>query len=163
MIKVVAAKFKSFRFLTNYNSHNNGRIWVLWNPSTVAVSSLDAHVQFLHCQVYHHATSVLFSATFVYASNDLVARESLWSALSDISPTVSAWVVLGDFNVVRHVAERVSNTSPSLTDILAFNACILNCALDDIQSSGCEYTWSNKQDGNARVWCKLDRVLVNAC
>ncbi|KAK9697826.1 hypothetical protein RND81_08G063700 [Saponaria officinalis] len=160
--KVVTAKFKSYQVLSNCNSHNNGRIWILWNPATVTVSSLETQAQFVHCTVLHHATGVLFSATFVYAFNDALARESLWSALRTISSTVREWVVLGDFNVVHDVAEKVSNSSHNLNDILAFNACILHCALDDLQSSGCEYTWSNKQDGNARVWCKLDRVLVNA-
>ncbi|KAK9689632.1 hypothetical protein RND81_09G072400 [Saponaria officinalis] len=31
----------------------------------------------------------------------------------------------------------------------------------DLKSSGCEYTWTNKQDGAYRIWSKLDRAMVN--
>lgn len=33
------------------------------------------------------------------------------------------------------------------------------CGLVDIKSTGCFYTWSNKQDGDKSVCCKLDRML----
>ncbi|KAK9675612.1 hypothetical protein RND81_11G018700 [Saponaria officinalis] len=71
------------------------------------------------------------------------------------------WIVLGDFNMVRDVQERVSDSPPSLSDILDFNTCILRCGLDDLKSLGCDFTWANKQDEGARVWSKLDRALLN--
>ncbi|KAK9705545.1 hypothetical protein RND81_07G065200 [Saponaria officinalis] len=68
--------------------------------------------------------------------------------------------------VVTHhgsdVSERISDAPTNLTDILDFNSCILGCSLDDLHSSGCAFTWTNNQDGNARVWSKLDRALVNS-
>ncbi|XP_074321237.1 uncharacterized protein LOC141657793 [Silene latifolia] len=76
--------------------------------------------------------------------------------------TSSIWLVLGDFNVVRDVSERVSSSPPDLADILDFNECLLNCQLDDINGSGCEFTWTNKQDDTTRVWSKLDRALANS-
>ncbi|XP_074299058.1 uncharacterized protein LOC141630078 [Silene latifolia] len=42
-----------------------------------------------------------------------------------------------------------------------FRCSVLDCKLEDIGSSGCEYTWTNKQDDNTRVWSKLDRALAN--
>ncbi|XP_010693317.2 uncharacterized protein LOC104906279 [Beta vulgaris subsp. vulgaris] len=41
------------------------------------------------------------------------------------------------------------------------NQCLQSCGLGDITSTGCLYTWNNKQSGNARVFSKLDRILVN--
>ncbi|KAK9705447.1 hypothetical protein RND81_07G057900, partial [Saponaria officinalis] len=69
------------------------------------------------------------------------------------------WLVLGDFNVVRSTEERVSSHLPLFSDIMDFNQCVLSCGLEDIQGTGCEFTWSNRQDGD-RVWCKLDRAMV---
>ncbi|KAK9733280.1 hypothetical protein RND81_04G056900 [Saponaria officinalis] len=70
-------------------------------------------------------------------------------------------MVIGDFNVIRDVSERISSVLPNLDDILAFNSCLFQCGLMDLPSSGCEYTWTNKQDGADRVWSKLDRAMVN--
>ncbi|XP_074296877.1 uncharacterized protein LOC141627534 [Silene latifolia] len=75
---------------------------------------------------------------------------------------VNKWVLLGDFNVVRDVSERISNTPPNLADILDCNSCHLHCGVADITSSGCEMTWTNKQDIDTLVWSKLDRALTNA-
>ncbi|KAK9750861.1 hypothetical protein RND81_02G227600 [Saponaria officinalis] len=74
---------------------------------------------------------------------------------------IMEWVFLGDFNVIRDISERISNTLPNLTDIVEFNSCIIDYGLVDLSISGCEFTWNNNHDGSDRVWSKLDRVLVN--
>ncbi|KAK9705521.1 hypothetical protein RND81_07G063400 [Saponaria officinalis] len=70
------------------------------------------------------------------------------------------WLLVGDFNVVRDSSERITSSLPNLSDILEFNACLLACGLEDMSGAGCDFTWTNNQDGQARVWCKLDRALV---
>ncbi|XP_074288950.1 uncharacterized protein LOC141614095 [Silene latifolia] len=69
--------------------------------------------------------------------------------------------MLGDFNVVRDVSERVRSTPPTLSDILYFNSWLLNCGVDDVNGSGCELTWKNKQDISTLVWSKHNRALAN--
>ncbi|XP_074288752.1 uncharacterized protein LOC141613909 [Silene latifolia] len=56
----------------------------------------------------------------------------------------------GDFNIVRAMEERIGLNPPSLTKILAFNQCLLDNNLDDVQRFGCEHTWTNKRDVEAR-------------
>ncbi|KAK9757812.1 hypothetical protein RND81_01G187800 [Saponaria officinalis] len=158
--RIFKSVFSSYHVLTNYEFHSNGRIWVLWNPTTVSVSAVVSHAQVIHFQLCHHGSGVTFQVSIVYACNDAKLREELWSSLSLVQPGLN-WIVMGDFNVVRDIQERANNTLPILFDILSFNQCILNCGLDDLQSTGCEFTWTNKQDGVARVWSKLDRVMVN--
>ncbi|KAK9698263.1 hypothetical protein RND81_08G092300 [Saponaria officinalis] len=157
--KVINQRFTEYGVLHN-STISNGRVWVVWNPRTVTVQALDVHVQYIHCHITHHETGNQCNATFVYASNNAHIREELWSALGRIS-SAHNWIVLGDFNVVRDVQERVSDSPPKLTDILDFNACILRCGLEDLKSLGCELTWTNKQDEGARFWSKIDRALVN--
>ncbi|KAK9740129.1 hypothetical protein RND81_03G013800 [Saponaria officinalis] len=105
--------------------------------------------------------SIFFHCTIVYASNDPTTRLALWDDLLSFSSNVREWLVFGDFNVIRDVSERISSAPSNLDDILAFNSCLLQCGLMDLPSSGCEYTWTNKQDGADRVWSKLDRAMVN--
>ncbi|KAK9723951.1 hypothetical protein RND81_05G036600 [Saponaria officinalis] len=130
--KIANTMFPHYQVICNYSYHNNGRIWILWRPTTVSVRTIEVNSQYIHCHITHYNSCTEFSVTFVYASND----------------------------PLRCGGEDKHNP-PCLHDILDFNACLLNCALDDIQSSGCAFTWSNKQEGAARVWCKLDRALAN--
>ncbi|XP_074288545.1 uncharacterized protein LOC141613701 [Silene latifolia] len=108
------------------------------------------------------ASNQSIAVTFVYGFNDPRARVGLWDELTSISATITqAWVVLGDFNVVRKLSERAGPNPPSTQDILDFNACLAHCYLDDMHSMGYDFTWSNKQCTGTRTWARLDRVLVN--
>ncbi|XP_074305112.1 uncharacterized protein LOC141640050 [Silene latifolia] len=160
--KFIKNRFSNYHVVCNYSSHYNDRIWLIWNPVTIAVTTLIVHDQFIHCSIVHHATSHKFHLTLVYGNNDPQIRLDLWSALSSIKNTVTDWLVLADLNVVRDVSERVSLSPPDLADILDFNECILKFQLDDINGSGCDFTWTNKQDDSTRVWSKLDRVVANS-
>ncbi|XP_074305964.1 uncharacterized protein LOC141641192 [Silene latifolia] len=66
---------------------------------------------------------------------------------------------MGNFNVIRYLHGKVSHISPVLSELVDFNECLLHCGLDDINGSGCEYTWYNKQDAQTRVYTKLDRFM----
>ncbi|KAK9668744.1 hypothetical protein RND81_13G083200 [Saponaria officinalis] len=158
--RIISSTFRGLAVFCNYEVHSNGRIWLVWNPRNVSVIPLFSHAQCIHCRITHFGTNSSCFSTFVYASNDPATRLSLWNALCSLRP-VQEWIVLGDFNVIRDVSERISNVLPNLDDLLDFNACIMDCGLVDLNSCGCEYTWTNNQDGLARVWSKLDRALVN--
>ena len=43
-----------------------------------------------------------------------------------------------------------------------FRRCAEACKLEDLKYTGNLFTWSNKQQGEDRVYAKLDRVLVNS-
>ncbi|XP_074314971.1 uncharacterized protein LOC141651145 [Silene latifolia] len=96
----------------------------------------------------------------VYESNDAAKREELWYGLR-ATVTSDPWIVLGDFNVFRSPEEKLSPIPPVLQEMVAFNSCLSDCQLDDISSTGCDLTWTYKQEPHARVWSKLDRAQVN--
>ncbi|KAK9689106.1 hypothetical protein RND81_09G035700 [Saponaria officinalis] len=155
------AKVVQPKVICNYTHHSNGRIWVVWNPATVYVRALEVHSQFIHGHILHHSTCMGSFVTFTYASNDSNVRRDLWSSLNRLIITICEWMVLGDFNVVRTIEEQLNDTPPCLSDLLDFNACFLHFALEDLQSSGCGFTWTNKQANTDKLWCKLDRALAN--
>ncbi|XP_074277674.1 uncharacterized protein LOC141601305 [Silene latifolia] len=119
------------------------------------------HAQLIHVELLHHVSNKVVNVTFIYGSNDGDIRESLWDELRQLTPTVTEWIIMGDFNIVRDMEERLGPNPPSLAEILAFNKCLLDCNLDDLQGYGSDYTWTNKREGEAKIWSKLDRVLTN--
>ncbi|XP_074278050.1 uncharacterized protein LOC141601654 [Silene latifolia] len=143
----IMSQFHHYGILSN---KTQGRIWLFYNPSTVALSNFVLHEQLLHCDVLFRETNQTIAATFVYGQNAPRDRVGLWEELVALSRTLTqAWIVLGDFNVVIRLSDRVFPNPPSNHDIMEFNSCLAQCYLDDMHSMGSEFTWSNKQDGHS--------------
>ncbi|XP_010683854.1 uncharacterized protein LOC104898461 [Beta vulgaris subsp. vulgaris] len=87
--------------------------------------------------------------------------ESLWLDLVELpSMNNNPWMVVGDFNCVMHLDERIGSLVSS-REIEAFRKCVFDCGLSDLKGVGQSFfTWSNKQQGFDRVFFKLDRVLI---
>ncbi|KAK9668977.1 hypothetical protein RND81_13G100400 [Saponaria officinalis] len=132
--------FSSYKVINNYSHHCNGRIWVIYNPRTVTISSTLMHDQLILLEVLYHATNSIVSITIVYGSNSALSRSSLWNVLRDLSVGQDSWLVLGDFNIVKDFGERLGPNPLLLNDVLAFNQCILDCALEDVHSTSCVHT-----------------------
>ncbi|KAM6547368.1 hypothetical protein CsatB_019044 [Cannabis sativa] len=67
---------------------------------------------------------------------------------------------MGDFNDILAKEERIGNRvkyRPSQD----FIDCVSNCLLEDVKSCGNFYTWSNKQQGDDRIFSKIDRAMAN--
>ncbi|XP_074307933.1 uncharacterized protein LOC141642861 [Silene latifolia] len=159
--RIISSYFSNLGSCCNLDLQSNGRILLLWNLSTVVVTPLHVHSQFIHCEVFHNATCQVFHITFVYASNDARERDGLWSHLINIKPLVNKCLILGDFNVIRDISEKIGGTLPDLADIMDFNSCLYQCEVEDLTSSGCDFSWNNKQLPESRVWTKLDRAMAN--
>ncbi|XP_058217387.1 uncharacterized protein LOC131328462 [Rhododendron vialii] len=147
-------------FVNNYSQSALGRIFVGWDPSVFSLTVLGQFDQCIHCEVQPKYGSALFLVTMVYGANSNLDRRSLWHCLTQFR-TSSPWVVLGDFNAIRHPREKVGvipQWSPHMDDI---NHCLFAFELDDLRFTGCLFTWSNKQVPPQFVASKLDRVLVN--
>ncbi|XP_062104124.1 uncharacterized protein LOC133815283 [Humulus lupulus] len=70
------------------------------------------------------------------------------------------WLVLGDFNDILHKDERIG-VKVKYSKSVAFQQCIEKCNLEDVKFIGNFFTWTNKQQGDDRIYSKIDRVLAN--
>ncbi|XP_020262214.1 uncharacterized protein LOC109838161 [Asparagus officinalis] len=68
----------------------------------------------------------------------------------------------GDFNTMINDEEKIGGIKLTDTDTRDFNTFIEDCHLLHLKTVGNFLTWSNKQDCGTRVWCRLDRTLVNS-
>ncbi|XP_057251723.1 uncharacterized protein LOC130591811 [Beta vulgaris subsp. vulgaris] len=67
---------------------------------------------------------------------------------------------MGDFNCVRYPNETIGAVVRAQETMPMNNWCA-SCGLDDLKSSGCFFTWNNKQQGYNIVFSKIDRALSN--
>lgn len=89
-------------------------------------------------------------------------RVPLWDSLTHIADHCSqSWVIMGDFNALMEIEDKIGGPV-RLRDIQAMRNCMFYCDLTTIKTVGRQYTWNNKQEGEARVFSRIDRVLSNA-
>ncbi|XP_048501331.1 uncharacterized protein LOC125497709 [Beta vulgaris subsp. vulgaris] len=122
-------------FTSNSNVVDQGRIVVAWFPN-----AFNVFVELVTDQLIHY-------------------RVMLWQALSKVKTNLP-WVVMGDFNVVLNLDERVGSPV-RLHEVADFRDCVDHCELADLKQCGRFFTWTNKQEGGRRVFSKIDRVMVN--
>ncbi|XP_075088621.1 uncharacterized protein LOC142170629 [Nicotiana tabacum] len=102
-----------------------------------------------------------FWVTIVYAYNDMALRRPLWQDIKEVYDQMNGpWAVLGDINCVLNMDERIGSPI-ALAKIKDFRKCVGECNLQDLKSSGTFYTWNNKQEGQYRVYNRIDRVIVS--
>jgi len=163
--RILQSVFNEWSFLSNYEEHRLGRLWLVWK-NNVRVTPLYKTSQMITCSIYIEGRREEFFVSFIYASNFVADRRILWEDIKyhHDSPLFQgkAWLICGDFNEVldgedHSLYESAPSISPGMRD---FQNLVHSCELTDLSYQGPRFTWSNKrQDG---VICKkLDRVLVS--
>lgn len=153
-----------FKWLFNYNFHNNGRIWLGWDPGIWNVTFLCASAQHITCQVSRLDGSDSCTVSMVYAFNTIEERCSLWSDLTQVQANLNnqfgSWCVMGDFNIFLSDIETNKGLPRRLGGITDFRNCITQLGITDLKFSGPVFTWWDCNISNPTMR-KLDRVLVN--
>ncbi|GFZ04425.1 hypothetical protein Acr_16g0010490 [Actinidia rufa] len=150
------SKLVGWRVVDNFSHHPNGRILVIWKEDLAQLDVIQATNQVIHYLVTCKITAISFYISYVYAFNTVVERHPLWHNLCRFRFSQNPWILLGDFNNVLSSEERINGQPVSLYEIWEFKECCYDLSLTDIRSTGVFYTWTN-----SRIWCKLDKAMVN--
>ena len=99
--------------------------------------------------------------TLVYAAREKNARLELLNHLEGMGKRMDTpSIVLGDFNFIANLNERVGNP-PRLNEITSLRNCTGVCGIYDLKSNGRFFTWNNKKSKSSRVMSKIDKVMGN--
>ncbi|KAM1263144.1 hypothetical protein PS2_027954 [Malus domestica] len=120
-------------------------------------NGISSNAQVIHCKMNIVDLKLDLFASFVYGSNDDIARRDLWSNLVAQSIMVSniPWIILGDFNVTQFTNEVVGGVQGISSAMNKFDLCINNANVVDLIFNGVQFTWCNKRD-NGSIAKKLD-------
>ncbi|XP_074305664.1 uncharacterized protein LOC141640884 [Silene latifolia] len=158
---VQAGLGNNWKFINNNDLHASGRIWLLFDPSHFHMLFIMKDVQAIHVYVEHLQTGFSWICSLVYGCNKDSERASLWHSILHCKYIVHGpWLLMGDFNNVLHVGERIGS-EVTLAEIRDFQHCVDNCGLYDLVTQGAYFTWNNKQEENKRFFSRIDRVLAN--
>ncbi|KAK9682101.1 hypothetical protein RND81_10G050400 [Saponaria officinalis] len=151
----------TWKLVSNYQCHDNGRIWVAWRSSRVHLEVIGVYDQLLWCLVKNNG--VVFYLAVIYGLNSREGRLRLWGLLDSLIGCSSVpCLLMGDFNVTLFDEDKVSSHDVDRANVKDFRSCCAYTGLVDLPHTGLTFTWCNKQNGLDRTWCKLDRVMGNA-
>lgn len=101
-----------------------GRLLILWNPRIFCLNRLHSTTKLMHYSVLHIPTQTNFNATFVYAFNNAVSRQSLLFSLPQLDAHIP-WICTGDFNCMHHSSHKIGGTPLTLRDITPLSQALL--------------------------------------
>ncbi|GFZ13032.1 hypothetical protein Acr_23g0014170 [Actinidia rufa] len=143
---------------TTSSHHPNGRILIVWKEDLVQLDIVQTTEQAIHCLATCKSSAVTFYISFIYAFNTPMGRRPLWHNLRRFRyASQNPWILLGDFNNVLSTEERINGQPVSMYETREFKECCYDLGLSDMRSTGVFHTWTNN-----KIWCKLDRAMVNS-
>lgn len=90
------------------------------------------------------------------------ARKDLWSGLLSLSHGIGlGWLLMGDFNAVLHLDDRLNGAAVSLYEIIDFSHFIQSSGCSELRMVGWSYTWSNKAIGDSITYSRIEKALGN--
>lgn len=151
-------QLRSFLYMPSTGS--SGGLLVAWDANAVDITDLYKDQFCISARVQSVSNNTSFQLTTVYAPCEDSDRPDFFRTLDRTATLVEGpWVLLGDFNMYRYAHEK-SRGRRNWAVMESFNSWIRDNAMDDIDISNRQFTWSNKRREPTMV--KLDRVLVNA-
>ncbi|XP_027077095.1 uncharacterized protein [Coffea arabica] len=139
---------------------STGDIWIFFKAS-ISCRKVGESNQHLSLQIDSALFAVPIIFSFVHAKCTALQRVELWDSLLADKPTQSAWLLVGDFNVIVSEEEKrggVPFTPEEGWELLNFMS---QAGIFDVGYSGSIFTWCNNRYGRARIWKRLDRLLMN--
>lgn len=125
------------------------------------VNFISSYDQYISVQVSIH-NGPWFIATVVYGHNTKPLREQLWADIKYFAACNSLpWCLMGDFNSCLYMYGKEGGNPASTTSMAALQGCLEDSEIFDCPSVGCFYTWSDRQDADISITCKLHTTLVN--
>ncbi|OIT20579.1 hypothetical protein A4A49_56079, partial [Nicotiana attenuata] len=110
----------------------------------------------------HVEAAETFHISVIYAKCKPILRRPLWENLRLKSTTTHVpWCVIGDFNVIASIEEKIGGLPYQIHKSIDFLSMIEDCGLIDMGFYGPKYTWSNGRGPCAIVWKRLDRGMIN--
>ena len=99
--------------------------------------------------------------TCFYGWPEATQKHKSWELLSHLkSFTEGPWLCIGDFNAILQSSEKLSKQSALVNQIDAFRTVLEICQLEDLGYRGYQYTWNNKNPGEANTKLRLDRAVA---
>ncbi|XP_026419631.1 uncharacterized protein LOC113315585 [Papaver somniferum] len=150
-------KLSGMHYEVKHNStdENKGNIWILWSASIKSPTIISCTRQEITVAVGETLI------TGVHVASLTVDRRELWKDMEVINSLNKPWLVIGDFNVVTCLYEKVGGLKPLRISMLEFNNYLNGCGLIQSPKTGLDFSWCNNRAGRKRIISNLDMAVFN--
>jgi len=153
-----ATHASSFSFLASNGAYSGG-IVTAWDQSCLSLLSSSHTPHSLTTTLQSNFSSFILTVTNYYVPCSHSDKQAFLDDLIELQSSLSdAWVVLGDFNLIRSPDDR-SNGNFNHQEAGWFNDAIEAMDLQELPLLDRRFTWSNRQEDPVLV--RLDRFFVN--
>ncbi|OIT34460.1 hypothetical protein A4A49_66105, partial [Nicotiana attenuata] len=158
---IVNKMFSGWNNINNLGEHYNGRIWISWRPDYYKIQPKMRTAQVITCEITYVPLKLQFMLSRVYAHNTREERKELWETLVQLSSNCQKpWLILGDFNSVLKMEDRMGGNPVAWSEVVDFQNCVDTCGLIELLQQGQKYTW-NDRNGDHRLFSKIDWMFIN--
>ena len=99
--------------------------------------------------------------TGFYGNPETHRRKESWDLLRSLSQKYQLpWLCFGDLNEIMSVEKKLGGVRRSQKQMDDFREVIHHCRFKDLRFVGPEFTWCNMQEGESRMYLRLDRALA---
>ncbi|KAL3534633.1 hypothetical protein ACH5RR_003094 [Cinchona calisaya] len=120
---------------------------------------MHVHQQAITCCI-ENGSDMHFIVTVVCGKNKPEERHALWSHLVYLKSLItSPWLILGDFNSIRTVNERLGSSDFDFRAMEEFHQCIHQLDVEEFSGRVFYFTWCNQRDNGYRIYSKIDKRL----
>uniref|UniRef100_A0A803Q0X6 Endonuclease/exonuclease/phosphatase domain-containing protein n=1 Tax=Cannabis sativa TaxID=3483 RepID=A0A803Q0X6_CANSA len=156
---MINRKFSNWGYYTSPTIEN--RILIMWRKNYARVIVIKEDPQSVYCYVKMSGQSKAMCITFVYGYNTAEERKSLWADLMGVQIPAASWLVTGDFNALFEIDDRKGGNLVTLGDVEDATNWLGKSHLVPLIKTGSRFTWTNNQEGNKRIYSKIDHSFVN--
>ncbi|KAK9756426.1 hypothetical protein RND81_01G096300 [Saponaria officinalis] len=98
----------------------------------------------------------------VYGEPLLAKRKEMWEYLETwLIQNPKPFIIFGEINQVDYSMDKLGGSSSFIEGAEWFNAWKCRMNLLDVQAKGPKFTWTNKRDGNDRLFERLDKAYIS--
>lgn len=133
-------------------------MWLGWDHIIVFVEVISVAEHIIQIRLSDMARNHILEASFVYDLHTTVTRLRHWRELRDKGNSMtSSWVILGDFNSIFSVEQRINGLLISQQEACDGADMIQHLQLDFVKSYGQFFSW---KDGGI-IHSRIDHCMVN--
>ncbi|XP_019265436.1 PREDICTED: uncharacterized protein LOC109242998 [Nicotiana attenuata] len=119
--------------------------------------------QLIHCHIQDRNSEFQSDLTIVYGLHTIADRRALWDQLRDINAVTNGpWLIMGDFNSVLSVEDRINGVPVHQNEVVDFKQCISDIGVGLINKKGMQFSWSNKRGAEDGIYGHIDWAFGNA-
>lgn len=133
----------------------------MWKYNNVEIKVVEMAEQCIYVKVYGINQQLQYSATSIYAFNQLEKRKKLWKDNERLGRNMKhPWISMGDYNNVPTSQDRMGGNVIHEVKYMDLTYMMQSVGLFEASTKGNHFAWSNKHTTDM-IYFRIDHMIGN--